>query len=73
MTIVVRVAHQVGERGGDLGLAFGVERRGRLVEQQQRRVAQNGARDGDALALAARQRDAALADRRVEASAAAPR
>ena len=66
MTIVVRCAHQIGKRGGDLGLAFGVERRGRLVEQQQRRIAQNGARDGDALALATRQRDAALADRRVE-------
>ena len=34
----------------------------RLVEQKDRRVAQYGARDGDALALAARQRHAALAD-----------
>ena len=64
--MVVRLAHQVGKRGGDLGLAFGVERRGGFVEQQQRRVAQDGAGDGDALALAARERDAAFADLGVE-------
>ncbi len=39
-----------------------VERRGRLVEQQDRRVGENSAGDGEALALAARKRDAALAD-----------
>jgi hypothetical protein len=38
----------------------------RLVEQQEGRGAQDGAGDRDALALAARQRDAALADHRVE-------
>ena len=36
-----------------LGLRFGIERAGRLVEQQDRRVAQHGAGEGDALALAA--------------------
>jgi hypothetical protein len=33
-----------------------------LVQQQEARVLQNGARDGDALLLAARQLDAALAN-----------
>ena len=48
-------------------LALGVERAGRLVEQQDRRVAQDGAGDGDALALAAGQRHAALAEQGVVA------
>ena len=56
------VAHQFLQRGLHQGLGFGIERRSGLVEQQQRRVAQDRARDGDALALAARQRDAALAE-----------
>src|SRR5689334_24248856 len=38
----------------DQPLAFGVERRRRLVEQQQRRIAEQRARDRDALALPAR-------------------
>ena len=59
--------HQALERGLHQRLALGVERGGGLVEQQQRRVAQDRARDRDALALAARQRHAALADRRVVA------
>ena len=62
MTIVVRPLHQPLQRLLHQRLAFGVERRGRLVEQQDRRVAQDGAGDRDALALAARQRHAALAD-----------
>ena len=41
---------------------FAVERRGRFVEQQQRRVFEERARDGDALALAARELHAAVAD-----------
>ena len=61
------VLHQPGERGLHQRLAFGIERGGGLVEQQQRRAAQDRARDGDALALAAGQRHAALADRRVVA------
>ena len=67
MTSVVRPCISRVERGLHQRLALGIERRGRLVEQQQRRVAQDRARDRDALALAARQRDAALADRRVVA------
>ena len=59
--------HQPLERRLHQRLALGVERRGRLVEQQERRVAQDRARDRDALALAAGQRHAALADRRVVA------
>ena len=55
------IAHQPFERRLHQLLAFGIERRGRFVEQQQRRIAQDRARDRNALALAARQRDAALA------------
>lgn len=39
-----------------------VERAGRLVEDQNLRILEEGAGDGDALALAARKLDAALAD-----------
>ena len=48
-----------------------IERRGRLVEHEDRRVLQHDAGDGDALALAARELDAALADMGVVARAAA--
>ena len=48
-------------------LILGVERTGRFVEQEKRRVTQDGARDRNALALAARQCHAALADQRVVA------
>ena len=54
-------------------LGLGVERRRRLVQDQDRRVAQDGARDGDALLLALGQRHAPLADHRVVALAAALR
>ena len=50
-----------------LALGFGIERGGRLVEQDDRRVLEQGARNGDALALAAGQLRAVLADRRVVA------
>ena len=60
-------AHQPVKRLADRLLGFAVERRGRLVEQQDRRILQEGARDGDALPLAAGQLDAAVADDRVEA------
>ena len=59
------------ERGLDFALGEAVERRGRLVEHQDRRRFQNRARDGDALLLAARQFQAALADLRVDSPAAA--
>ena len=54
--------HQAVERLLHQRLALGIERGGRLVEQQHRRILQDGAGDGDALALAAGKRDAALAD-----------
>ena len=47
---------------GHLPLGFRVERGARLVEDQNRRIREEGARHGDALALAGRQRHAALAD-----------
>jgi hypothetical protein len=55
------VAHQLFQRALYQRLAFGVQRGGRLVQQQQRRVAQDGPCDRDALTLAAGQGDAALA------------
>ena len=42
-------------------LAFGIERAGRFVEQQQRRILQHGTRNRDALALPAGQAHAAFA------------
>ena len=54
--------HQIVEADLHQPLVLRVERAGRFVEQQQRRVAQDGARNRDALALAAGERDAALAD-----------
>ena len=48
-------------------LRLRVERRGRLVEDEDRRVAQDRARDRDPLLLAAREAVAALADHRVVA------
>jgi hypothetical protein len=67
MTMVVRPCHQ--GLGGFLHLALGldVERGGGLVQHQDRGVGQEGAGDGHALALAARQLDAALADQGVVA------
>ena len=47
------VAHQRVERAAHLRLADRVEMRGRLVEDQRRRVLQKGAGDRDALALPA--------------------
>ena len=54
-------------------LVLGVQRAGRLVQQQDRRVADQGPGDGQTLALAARQALAALAQRRVEPFAAGRR
>ena len=62
MMKVVRPWRSAVERALDAGLGLHVERAGRLVEDQDRRVLEDGAGDGDALALAARQRGAALAD-----------
>src|ERR1700675_189531 len=46
---------QLAEEIDDLGLHRYVEGRGRLVEDDQLRAKDDGARDGDALALAARE------------------
>ena len=61
------VLHQPLERLLHQPLALGVERARRLVEQQDRRVAQDRARDRDALPLSARESRAALAEERVVA------
>ena len=53
------------ERGLDGSLGLGVEGARRLVEDQDRRVAQDRARDRDSLLLAAGEAVAALADKRV--------
>ena len=59
--------HHLAQRALDLALGGGVDARGRVVEDQHARVGDDRARDRDALALAARQRQAALADERVVA------
>ena len=65
MTNVVRPCAQRPQAVLNQRLALAVEARRRLVEQQDARVGEDRARDRDALALAARQPDAALADDRV--------
>ena len=60
-------AHEAREGVLDHRLVLRIDRRERLVEQQDRRIPQERAGDGDALALAARKADAALADHRVVA------
>ena len=64
MMNVVRPRISRSERLDNGVLGIGVERAGRLVEDQDRRVLEQRPGDGDALALAARQRRAALADAR---------
>ena len=49
------VGLQLGEQVEDAGLHRDVERRGRLVADHERRLPGEGAGDGDALLLAARQ------------------
>ena len=73
MTSVVRPCMIAIERPLHQSLALRIERARRLVEQQDRRVAQHGARNGDALALAGGQRHAALAEHGVVALRQAPR
>ena len=67
------IPHQVGQRILHEQLRFGVERRGRFVEDEQRTVLQNRARDGQPLALPAGEQLAALADPRRRSPAAAAR
>ena len=55
MMKVVRPLRQAGDAFHHQRLGLDIERRGRLVEHQDRRVAQDGAGDGEALLLALRQ------------------
>ena len=68
MTIVVRPSHKRAQRHLDRLLGFGIERRSRLVQKDDRRVLQEGAGDGDALTLPARQLHAVLAAWRIIAA-----
>ena len=54
--------HQVGQRGLHQRLALGIERRGGFVENENGRVLEDGAGNGHALALAAGEAEAFLAD-----------
>src|ERR1700722_349179 len=54
------IAQQLLERRLDMALGGGIERRGGLIENQDRSVAQQGARYRNALALAAREQHAAV-------------
>ena len=60
---------QLVDRQLDALLGFDVERAGRFVEHQDRRILEDRAGDGDALALAAGKLRAALADHRIVARA----
>ena len=63
MTSVVLAARNRSQLGLDRAFVGRVERRGGLVEDQDRRVLEQRARDRHALLLAARELEAALADR----------
>ncbi|CAK8736737.1 hypothetical protein SODG_000450 [Sodalis praecaptivus] len=51
----------------DCPLGFGIQRRGGLVEDKYRAIAQQRAGDGDTLTLAAGEQDAVFADNRIQA------
>src|SRR5208337_3004551 len=55
-------AHQLCKAALDHGLRLGIERAGGLVENEDARLCQESARDGQALPLAARELDATLAN-----------
>ena len=63
----MRPSHHLGERGADLVLLGRVDGRGRVVEDEHGRVGEDRARDRDPLPLAAREREAALAEHRLVA------
>ena len=58
--------HQIVQRGLDQLFGFGIQRAGRLIQQQDRRVLQQRPRDRQPLALTAGQHHAAVADHRIE-------
>ena len=64
MTSTVRPLHELAQRLLDHELALGVEVGGGLVEDQDGRILEERARDGEALALAAAEPHAALAHQR---------
>ena len=72
MAITVLPSIRSGKRFLDRGLDLGIERRGRLVQHQDRRILDDHAGDGDALALTAGQLHAALAHMRLELAPSAP-
>ena len=57
--------NEMGQRGLDPDLGFGIDGGRRLVENENRGIGQNGARDGKALPLAARQFPAGGTDHRI--------
>jgi len=59
--------HQRFQRGLHMALRFAIQRGGGLVQNQDRCVFKNRARDGDALSLAAGEFHTALADQRTQA------
>ena len=67
MMKLVRPAHELIQRVLHEAFALAVERARRLVEDQDGGVFQDGARDGDALTLAAGELDAAFAHERLVA------
>ena len=68
IAITVRPRISRDKRLADRFLGFAVQRGGRFVQQQDRRILQEGARDGDALPLSAGHLDPAVADHGVHAS-----
>ena len=60
------IARQLRKRRLDAPLGVGIERRGGLIQNQDRRILQDRARDRDALPLAAREQRAAIAHQGVE-------
>ena len=73
ITSVVRSLRHLVERALDFALGAGVQRAGGFVQQQDGRILQDGAGDGDALLLAAGQFQPALAHHGVIAHAAVRR
>ena len=58
-------AHHLGERGTDLVLLGGVDRRRGVVEDQHAGVGEDRARDGEALTLPTREGEAVLTEERL--------
>ena len=73
ITITVRPREDLAQVAADRGLGLGVDARERVVEDQDARPQRERARQRGALALAAREHHAALADQRVVARRAARR